>query len=133
MKGKSKMKRSSFFPFYFCLLYLTRTSVLTFLSSMYIIPSPAIVAADLPLPDALALLSQTEEGCILVTEEEQLKGILTEKDVVRAIASGIAISRSAIADVMMREVMSLTRSEAEDILFANNRRSRQSIGFDYSK
>jgi hypothetical protein len=116
MKGKSKMKRSSFFPFYFCLLYLTRTSVLTFLSSMYIIPSPAIVAADLPLPDALALLSQTEEGCILVTEEEQLKGILTEKDVVRAIASGIAISRSAIADVMMREVMSLTRSEAEDIL-----------------
>lgn len=83
---------------------------------MYIIPSPAIVAADLPLPDALALLSQTEEGCILVTEEEQLKGILTEKDVVRAIASGIAISRSAIADVMMREVMSLTRSEAEDIL-----------------
>lgn len=83
---------------------------------MYIIASPAIVAADLPLPDALALLSQTEEGCILVTEEEQLKGILTDKDVVRAIASGIDISRRAIADVMVRQIASLNRSEAEDIL-----------------
>lgn len=83
---------------------------------MYIIRCPAIVPADLPLLEAIALLYQREEGCLLVIEGNQLKGIFTEKDVVRTIASGIDISRSAIAGVMMREVMSLTRSEAEDIL-----------------
>lgn len=83
---------------------------------MYILQSVSIVAPKTPLLDAIAVLSQREENCLLVLEGAKLSGILTERDIVRAIASGIDLAQGTIAEVMVREVLTVTQSEAEDLI-----------------
>ncbi|MFN6534971.1 MAG: PAS domain S-box protein [Nostoc sp. EkiNYC01] len=63
----------------------------------------------------LCLGSQSLTDCILVLEAGHLLGIVTEKDVVRLIASGINLSTVTIAQVMTQPVVTLTESDSQDI------------------
>ncbi|MFB2975503.1 PAS domain-containing protein [Microseira sp. BLCC-F43] len=60
--------------------------------------------------------SPTTTSCVLVVEESQLLGVFTERDVVKLTAAGVDLSGVAIAQVMTREVITLTQSNSDNIL-----------------
>ncbi len=64
--------------------------------------------------------AQINNSCALVVVNSQLKGIFTEKDLVRLIADGIDIEGIIIDEVMSREVITLTANGSEDIFTALN-------------
>jgi hypothetical protein len=97
--------------------------------------SPILVAPDIPLIEAISLMSPAyrsedpncdrsplnqREGLfnssILVTEGLQLVGILTERDVLRFIGSNIDFLQAEVAQVMTHPVITL--SPQQDILTA---------------
>jgi PAS domain S-box-containing protein len=100
--------------------------------------SPILVAPNTLLIDAISLMSpasrsegphcdrspplnQREElfnRSLLVTEHSQLVGIVTERDVLRLIASGIDMSQAKVAQAMTHPVITLTLSPQQNILTA---------------
>jgi CBS domain-containing protein len=52
------------------------------------------------LAEAASVMSQRRVGSVLIVEGEQLAGILTERDIVRAISHDIGAPRDAIAHWM---------------------------------
>ncbi|MCT7980807.1 CBS domain-containing protein [Laspinema olomoucense] len=98
--------------------------------------SPMVVSPDTPLIDvitqmaharascaltdvtvsmAFSPLDDVGDGCVLVMEGEQLRGIFSERDVVHLCAAGVKIVNIAIAEVMTREVITLLESEFQDL------------------
>ncbi|WP_353931701.1 PAS domain S-box protein [Okeanomitos corallinicola TIOX110] len=66
------------------------------------------------------LLNDCRSSCVLVTEENILLGIFTERDVVRLSAEGRKIAGLRITDVMTYDVITLKQSEFTDIFVALN-------------
>ncbi len=64
----------------------------------------------------LTCTSSTTASCVLVVEDSQLVGIFTERDLVRLTAASVDLSGMAIAQVMTREVITLTQSNSDNIL-----------------
>ncbi|MEH1853571.1 MAG: PAS domain S-box protein [Nostoc sp.] len=62
--------------------------------------------------------NQPLTSCILVIEGADLLGIFTEKDVLRLIASGIDLSTVTMAEVMVQPVITLRKSDSQDIFIA---------------
>jgi predicted transcriptional regulator len=60
-------------------------------------------------------MSQTRVACILVTQADRCVGIFTERDVVKLSARQVAIATLTIADLMTRDVVSLSPTEAADL------------------
>ncbi|WP_088240815.1 CBS domain-containing protein [Calothrix rhizosoleniae] len=100
---------------------------------------PLIVSPQTPLIDAIALISQAHHhtclltdteafsnhsvlgvraSCILVMQEKELLGILTERDIVRLTAQGIDLNDVMVADVMVHPVITLSQSAIKDIFAA---------------
>jgi diguanylate cyclase (GGDEF)-like protein/PAS domain S-box-containing protein len=75
---------------------------------------PPTVTADLPVIEAIALLNQLQASCLLVVESHQLVGIFTERDAIKAVATAENLGNLAIADVMNRDFITLSESEASD-------------------
>ncbi len=61
------------------------------------------------------LLTTAQGSCLLVVEEQKLVGILTERDVVRLIATGLPFQDQIIAEIMTPEVISLRKSDLNNI------------------
>jgi diguanylate cyclase (GGDEF)-like protein/PAS domain S-box-containing protein len=76
---------------------------------------PPTVTADLPVTDAIASLNQLQASCLLVFESHQLVGIFTERDAIKAVATAENWGNLAIADVMDRNVTTLSESEVSDL------------------
>jgi CBS domain-containing protein len=60
------------------------------------------VEPGLPLTEVAQRMVARDVGAVLVLEDERLVGILTERDVLRAVASGIA-EDTLVADCMTRD------------------------------
>ncbi|MFB2917324.1 PAS domain-containing protein [Aerosakkonema funiforme] len=105
-----------------------------------IVPNPLVVSPDTTVIDAIAQMSgarsfcqttRTEESqkndlylearssCVLVAENEQIIGILTERDVVRSIAQQQPLDR-AIRQVMAHPAITLRESAFKDLFLAIN-------------
>ena len=65
-------------------------------------------------------LDQINNSCALVVADSQLKGIFSERDLVRLVANGIDISKITVEEVMNRELITLTLTGSEDIFTALN-------------
>ncbi len=79
--------------------------------------SPLQVAPETLLSDAIAIMAQQSEDLanpILVIEDSQLVGCLTEQDVVRLVATGVDFQTTNISVVMNTSVITYQRSELED-------------------
>lgn len=63
-------------------------------------PDPARVAADTPVQDAAALMARHNIGAVLVCQHEKLVGILTERDLLRAMAGSRSLDQATAADLM---------------------------------
>ncbi|MDY7008779.1 MAG: diguanylate cyclase [Cyanobacteriota bacterium] len=98
--------------------------------------NPLIVTSDMLLTEAIYHLSQPrnkDEGvdavtksnqciesskrssCLLVVENHQLLGILTERDIVRLITQEISLENLKVNDVMTQKLITIVDSEIEDI------------------
>jgi PAS domain S-box-containing protein len=62
--------------------------------------------------------SQPLTGCVLVVEGASLLSIFTEEDVIKLIASGMDLSTLTMAEVMTQPVVTLRKSDSEDIFIA---------------
>ena len=61
------------------------------------------VAPDLPLAEVAKRMVSKDVGAVLVFEDDELCGILTERDILRAVADGIDESTTVVRDRMTRE------------------------------
>jgi PAS domain S-box-containing protein len=102
--------------------------------------SPLTISPDSYVIDAIALMNEARSensaltnlnssfppstgnrrgsSYILIVEERRLLGIFTERDIVRLVATGRDLTGVKIAEVMTKELVTLTESEAEDIFTA---------------
>ena len=97
--------------------------------------NPVVVTPETLLLDVVTLMSPTQESgwqlsegdverqtnktrqssYVLVVSEEQLLGIFTERDLVRLVASQIDLSATTIAEVMTQPVLTMARSQCQNI------------------
>ena len=54
-------------------------------------------------------------GCVLVMQESQLVGVFTDRDIVKLAAAGTSLEGVKIADVLPRQVITLSQSQAQDV------------------
>ncbi|AFY80009.1 CBS domain-containing protein [Oscillatoria acuminata] len=70
---------------------------------------------DVTASMAFSPLDDVGDGCVLIMEGEQLRGIFSERDVVHLCAAGVKIVNITIAEVMTTEVITLVQSEFRDL------------------
>ncbi len=102
--------------------------------------SPLTVSPDLSIAAAIALMSQAEgrhctlliadaaepvelsdlhqNSCVIVTEGTQLRGILTERDIVRLTANQTDLTNISVGEVMTRQLITLTQSPSQTAMTA---------------
>jgi CBS domain-containing protein len=104
--------------------------------------NPLIVSPETPLVTAIAIISQTHHrfgrldevapvtrtetvstparhtGCVLIIAQGILKGILTERDVVRLTASGTDLTQAIVSEVMVQPVITLPQRSLRDVFAA---------------
>jgi len=72
------------------------------------------------LAEAASVMSQARVGSVLIMDGERLEGILTERDIVRAISNDIGAPRDAIAHWMTAAPMTVeaksSLGEARDLM-----------------
>ncbi|MBF2050351.1 MAG: PAS domain S-box protein [Elainella sp. C42_A2020_010] len=87
-------------------------------------PCSLVFAPDDSVKTAIDAMSRSRTSCVLVTEGEKLVGILTERDIVQAVAAEVNIEAMPISALMTRQVQTCSEAEAADI-FAVSQRLRQ--------
>ena len=73
------------------------------------IMTPAAVAdrADDTLAEAARKMWEQQTGSLLVMDGESLLGIITERDVLKAVATGTPLDRTRISEVMSKDLVSV--------------------------
>ena len=77
-----------------------------------------LVTPETLLSDAIALMSQQPNGnddCLLVVTAAQLKGILTTKELLKAISNGCDLVTTRVDAVMSQPVATIAESELDDL------------------
>jgi len=59
------------------------------------------------LAEAAKKMWEQQTGSLLVIENEELVGILTERDVLKAVATGVPFDSTTVADVMSKELVTV--------------------------
>lgn len=88
---------------------------------------PLIVTVDRSVDYVVNLLSKTKASCVLVVEQQKLIGIYTERDVVRMTAIRQEFAGLGIADVMSKNIISVSASKITDIFMVVNLMRRHRI------
>ena len=82
---------------------------------------PITVLTDTLVAEAIALMHDHQTSCVMVVDQQQqLVGVLAERDVVRLVASRAKVEKLAIAAVMNREPITLKESEAQNVFAVLN-------------
>lgn len=59
------------------------------------------------LRDAAARMWSQQTGSLLVMEEDELIGIITERDVMKAVARGVDLDKTAVSEIMTPDVLTV--------------------------
>ncbi|HSI92193.1 MAG TPA: CBS domain-containing protein [Jiangellaceae bacterium] len=74
-----------------------------------IMTEPAVTdARHAPLTSAAELMWRQQTGSLVIIADQRIVGILTERDVLRTVATGNEISNVQVGDVMTQEVITTT-------------------------
>ena len=94
---------------------------------------PLIISPDTSLKETIALMCQIRRtnrhlrlenskvtpsraaSCALVMDDGEIKGIITERDIVKSTASGISLTECKVANVMSHPVITLKEENLKDI------------------
>jgi PAS domain S-box-containing protein len=85
------------------------------------------VPSNTPMAEVIYLMSQAQTSCVLILEQQQLIGIFTERDVVRAIANQVAFADMTVGELMSQPVITLSETEVEDLTIVLQRFREHSI------
>jgi CBS domain-containing protein len=73
-----------------------------------IMTSAAVIdQSDDTLAEAARKMWKQQTGSLLVMEDEDLVGILTERDILKAVASGAKMEEARISEVMTKDVLTI--------------------------
>lgn len=98
-------------------------SVKNFATENFVNVKPAI-----PLKEALALMQQDQDGCIIVCEGERVIGTLTESDVLTKIVNAQVDMNAPVGAVMASEVATLSsKATLGDVVRLMNERGLRNI------
>ncbi|MGL4884407.1 MAG: PAS domain S-box protein, partial [Waterburya sp.] len=75
-----------------------------------------IVAPETLVSEAIALLGKNDDlpACVLIVVLKKVVGIITARDVVRLVATGVNLTTTTIETVMTQPVITLERSQCQD-------------------
>ena len=62
---------------------------------------------DDSLADAARKMWEQQTGSLLVMDGEQLLGIITERDILKAVATGTELDKTKVEDVMVRDLVTI--------------------------
>jgi CBS domain-containing protein len=62
---------------------------------------------DDTLADAARRMWEQQTGSLLVMEGDRLIGIITERDILKAVATGTELEKTTVEDVMVRELVTI--------------------------
>ncbi|AFZ11732.1 multi-sensor signal transduction histidine kinase [Crinalium epipsammum PCC 9333] len=85
-------------------------------SSQTIDRHPLTVPPETLVSEVVTLMSKARASCVLVTQQQKLVGIFTERDVVKITAAGKALADVEIAAVMTKQLITLPESAANNAL-----------------
>lgn len=77
--------------------------------------SPQTLDVHQTLQDALTLLPQSRDKCVLVLAQRQLQGLLTEREILQALITQQSPESIAVIDIMQRDVAFIQVAELVDI------------------
>lgn len=80
-----------------------------------ILPDPLIFSTQTPILDAMLAMRESGASCVLAVEQQKLAGILTERDIVRAVSYQTPLNNMQIIDLMSSELITLRASEIKTI------------------
>jgi CBS domain-containing protein len=63
--------------------------------------------ADDTLPEAARKMWEQQTGSLIVMDGEELAGIITERDILKAVATGTELEKTRVEDVMVRELVTI--------------------------
>jgi len=72
-------------------------------------------APNTPVQTAMVAMSEVGASCVLAVEQQRLVGILTERDIVRAMSYQASLAATQIVDLMSPEVITLKTNELKTI------------------
>ncbi|MEE8168513.1 MAG: CBS domain-containing protein [Candidatus Hydrothermarchaeales archaeon] len=85
-----------------------------------------VISPNATIKDAAYLMSRNNVGCLLVVEDRKVKGILTERDMLkRALATDMHLENLRIMDIMTKGI--LTVEEDKDIDYAIDLMTKRNI------
>ncbi len=67
-----------------------------------------IIHADVPLKDAVLAISEGRLGLVVIVEQQQVKGIVTDGDLRRALVNRVDINQALIGDIMTENPITIT-------------------------
>jgi diguanylate cyclase (GGDEF)-like protein len=79
-------------------------------------PYPLKIHSQAKVFQAIKLMNQTQASYILINEGKKLRGIFTERDVVKLQANKIDIEKVNISEVMTSQLITLEETEVKDII-----------------
>lgn len=71
--------------------------------------APVVVAPEVPIREAVRLMTENHTGCVCVVERGVLVGIFTERDLLHAVQSGVDPSRTPVGERMTEKPETLRR------------------------
>lgn len=82
----------------------------------------AVVNEALPVAEAAKLMAERSIGAVIALRDGAMTGIFTERDLlVKVAAAGLDPARTPVAEVMTREVATVTVDDALDVAIARMR------------
>ena len=70
-----------------------------------------VISPDTSLLGAIALMSRHRSSCLLIESQHKLRGIFTERDLVKLIAMDIDLANKTISEVMTKQPVALQNSD----------------------
>lgn len=83
--------------------------------------NPLLLPPETPVMSAITAMNQARNSYTLVVKDQQLKGIFTERDVVKITASEMSLEGVALSQVMSHNLITLSLTEVCDIYTVLNR------------
>lgn len=68
--------------------------------------------ADDTLADAAAKMWEQQTGSLLVMDGEELLGIITERDILKAVATDVALNETRVSDAMTKDLVTAHPSDS---------------------
>jgi CBS domain-containing protein len=91
------------------------------------VKSPKVVTTNTSIRNVARVMKEDEIGSVIIVENNELKGILTERDLVRKVLTGEKDPRyMKVAEIMSKPVIHI--SEDSDLLEATKLMEKHNIG-----